>query len=289
MRNSGDKRRTLSLPVMSDNEFLKFSSLVYDACGIKMPPAKQTMLVSRLSKRLRELGISSFGEYYDFLVSAEGKAGELFLMIDVVTTNKTDFLREPSHFDMLARQVVPDLISRRGGKGVERNLNIWSAACSTGEEPYTIAMILAETASRDLAFRFKILATDVCSQVLEKASMGIYVHDRVQPLPMELRKKYLMKSRNDAALVRIVPGLRSRVRFRRLNFMDRDFGINEMMDVVFCRNVLIYFDRATQEKVLGRICRYLAPGGYLFLGHSESIHGLNVPVTRVSATVYQRN
>ena len=273
---------------MSREMFCRFRSYVYTHLGIKMPDVKHTMLQCRLQKRLRVLKIASYEEYYDYVFSIRGMETELSHMIDAVTTNKTDFFREPKHFEYLARMVLPELLhhARISGSQVFR---FWSAGCSTGAEPYTLAMVLNEFASQNRVFRYSILATDISKRVLDEAKDGIYSGAMVSPIPSVLRKKYLLKSKNPRETdVRIIPALRAKVAFGRLNFMADDFGLENKMDVIFCRNVMIYFDRSTQEKVVNRFCRYLTPGGYLFIGHSETLNGLHVPLTQVSPTIYQK-
>jgi len=236
------------------------------------------------------LGLTSLSRYCDFLFSPEGIANELVHMIDVVTTNKTDFYREPRHFEYLVKSALPELISRYG-TGIRKDLMIWSAGCSTGEEPYTLAMVLSEFAQRCPGFklRYTILATDISTRVLEKAKSGIYEHEKVVPVPADQKRKYLLRGKDKKkGMVRISPEVRSAVRFRRLNFLEGSFGMREPMDIIFCRNVIIYFDRATQETLLNRFCEHLTSGGYVFLGHSETIHGLNVPLTQVAPTVYRK-
>jgi chemotaxis protein methyltransferase CheR len=203
----------------------------------------------------------------------------------MVTTNKTDFFREPDHFDYLTRTVLPDWCLRHEGA----RLNIWSAGCSSGEEPYTLAMVLSEYAVSHPGFDFRILATDISTRVLEKAKAAIYPEALVEPVPMNLKKKYLLRSKDrSSGMVRIVPELREKVRFRRLNFMDQDFGMRDQLDIIFCRNVIIYFDRPTQEKLLQRFHRQMKPGAFIFMGHSETLSGLNVPLTSVYPTVYRK-
>ncbi len=277
-------RKVISEP-MSDKTFYRFSQFIHTELGIKMPDTKKTMLQARLQKRLWKLEMSSFDDYCDYLFSHEGMEYELQHMINVVTTNKTEFFREPKHYDYLAEQALPKLIEQRGSQDV---FTVWCAGSSTGEEPYSLAMVLNEFAERYADFQYLILATDISSRVLDHAKVGIYDEERAESVPMTLRKKYLLRSKsNDTGLVRVVPELRSRIRFRRLNFMDRNFGLREQMDIVFCRNVIIYFDRPTQEGVLNRICSYLKPGGYLFTGHSETLNGMKLPLSPVSHTVYR--
>lgn len=275
---------------LSDRDFKHLSEFIHSQCGIKMLPTKKTMLESRLQKRLRCLGLNSLSAYCEFLFSPAGIENELLHMIDVVTTNKTDFYREPRHFEYLVQRALPELISRYGA-GMRKDLMIWSAGCSTGEEPYTLAMVLSEYAQRfqGMKLKYTILATDISTRVLEKAKTGIYEHEKVAPVPMEQKKKYLLRAKDkEKNLVRISPELRSVVRFRRLNFLQGDFGMREPMDVIFCRNVIIYFDRSTQETLLNRFSEHLAPGGYVFLGHSETLHGLEVPLNQVAPTIYRK-
>ncbi len=273
---------------MSDKDFKRLSQFIGSSCGIRLPPAKKTMLEGRLRKRLRALGVESFEKYCEFLFSPGGSQSEYIHMIDAVTTNKTDFFREPDHFDYLFERVLPELV-RLYGVGVRKKLNAWSAACSTGEEPYTLAMVLSEFAESCLGFNFSVLGTDISTAVLEKARSGIYEHERVIPIPLMLRKKYLLKSKQkDKGLVRIAPRLRNLVRFGRLNFLEEQYGIDEPMAIVFCRNVLIYFDRPTQEKLVKRLSQHLMPGGYLFVGHSESLHGMDLPLVQTATTIYRK-
>ncbi|OHB32161.1 MAG: chemotaxis protein CheR [Desulfuromonadaceae bacterium GWB2_53_15] len=274
-------------PVLKDREFNRFSSFIYDEVGIKMPPAKKTMLEARLQKRLKALGLHTFEEYADFVFSAAGKGDELIHLIDVVTTNKTDFFREPAHFEYLVKSAIPSLIDTRDA-GIRNPLKIWSAGCSTGEEPYTLAMVLSEFTTSNPGFRTSILASDISTSVLSKARNAIYTEDRVDTIPLHLKKKYLLRSRDASkSLVRITPQLRTMVNFRRLNFME-DFGLQEQMDIIFCRNVIIYFDKPTQERLLQRFHQQLVRGGFLFLGHSETLNGLNVPLHPVASTVYRK-
>jgi chemotaxis protein methyltransferase CheR len=271
---------------LSDREFLRFSAFIYDHTGIKMPPAKKTMLEARLQKRLKANSINSFEEYADFVFSQEGRATELIHLIDVVTTNKTDFFREPAHFEYLVKVAIPTILSRR--EDVRREpLKIWSAGCSTGEEPYTLAMVLSEFASVRPDFRVAITASDISTRVLQTAHTGIYPEERTDTIPLNLKKKYLTRSREKSrSLVRICPALRSMVSFKRINFMDDDLGIVEKMDIIFCRNVVIYFDKQTQQALMQKFYRQLRPGGYLFIGHSETLNGLDVDFKAVASTVY---
>jgi chemotaxis protein methyltransferase CheR len=273
---------------LSPRDFNRLSSFIYDHCGIKLPPVKKTMIESRLRKRLRVLGMSSFTEYCNLIIEARGTEMELVTMIDLVTTNKTDFFREPEHFTYLTENVLPDWCDATGPRR-SNPFSLWSAGCSTGEEPYTLAMVLSEFATQVPGFTFDITATDISTRVLETARTAIYAMERITPVPKTLRRKYLLRSRNpEQDVVRIVPELRQRIMFSRLNFMDRSFNMAKPLDVIFCRNVVIYFDRPTQEVLINKFCDCLKPGGYLFMGHSETLNGLDVPLHSVYPTVYRR-
>jgi chemotaxis protein methyltransferase CheR len=275
---------------LSSREFKQLSRMIHEQFGIQMPPEKKVMLESRLRKRLKTLGMDTFKEYCTYLFSDEGMQLELVHMVDVVTTNKTDFFREAQHFDYLVNHALPDLILKYG-TGIRRELAVWSAGCSSGEEPYTLSMVFSEFGKHYPGIRFDyfILATDLSTRVLKKASQAIYRMDQVRDVPMIYKKQYLLRSKKkNEALVRIVPELRERVRFRRLNFMDNDFQMREPMDLIFFRNVMIYFDRATQKRLIDKFYQLLVPGGFLFLGHSESISGYATPFQQVAPSVYRR-
>ncbi len=244
------------------------------------------MLELRIKRRLKSLNLDSFSEYCEYLFDQRGQKEEIVHFLNVVTTNKTDFFREPDHFDYLVQKVVPEYIASKGG---ERPMLIWSAGCSTGEEPYTLAMVMSEFAQAHAGFRFRVLATDISTTVLDKAKLGIFSAEAARPVAPELRRKYFMRSRDRSSnLLRVVPELRQLVEFRRINFKDADYGISEKPDAIFCRNVIIYFDRPTQEQILQRLSNHLAPGGYCFVGHSETLHGMDLPLQPVGPALYRR-
>ncbi|MCC6502767.1 MAG: protein-glutamate O-methyltransferase [Deltaproteobacteria bacterium] len=276
----------VSLKRLSEDEFKKLSSLVNGELGIKMPPAKRTLLESRLQKRLRALGLASYAEYCDLLFNRGGMKTELVHMLDLVTTNKTDFFREAHHFEYLVSTAVPALL---GGRS--QRVSLWSAGCSSGEEPYTLAMVLSEYArlNQGAGFDFTIAATDISTRVLEAACRGVYNEERVAPVPMELRRRYFLKSKDASrSLVRVTPELRSKIAFSRVNLMDEEYAIDAPVDIIFCRNVIIYFDKPTQERLFSRFCEYMSPGGFLFIGHSETLSGFDLPLKKVGASVYMR-
>jgi chemotaxis protein methyltransferase CheR len=270
---------------LSQKSFARFAGYITSELGIKMPDSKLTMIQSRLLRRTRELQLSSIEEYGKyFFTDSNHEEREYF--INAITTNKTDFFREPEHFDFLVEVALPKLCA--GLDPRMSRLNVWSAACSSGQEPYTLAMVLSEYALRNPGFTFAILGTDISTKVLEHARKAVYEEALTAPIPAALRKKHLLRSRDHSSgLVRIAPALREKVSFHQLNFMSESYRIQDMFDIVFCRNVLIYFDRKTQESVICKICRNLKPGGYLFVGHSESLAGMDVPVKQVKTAVFR--
>lgn len=274
--------------ILKDKEFQRFSAFIYDKVGIKLPPAKKTMLEARMLKRLKSLGLTGFEAYADFVFSREGQENEMVHLIDVVTTNKTDFFREPAHFDYLIRNVLPAIIASRSDC-IRDPIRIWSAGCSSGEEPYTLAMVLSQLAEARGDFRFSILASDISSRILEQAIKAIYPEDRIDPIPDRFKRKYLLRSTDrTSSLVRICPEIRSLVTFQRINFMGDDLGVRQKMDIIFCRNVVIYFDKATQQTLMGKFHHHLSDSGILFLGHSESLNGLDVDFQAVASTIYRK-
>jgi chemotaxis protein methyltransferase CheR len=272
---------------LSAASFARLAKYITAELGIKMPESKLSMVESRLLRRVRDLGLNSVEEYCEYLFDhSNGQERERF--INAITTNKTDFFRETAHFEFVARTALPSLAP--GDTGLSGwCLKAWSAGCSSGEEAYTLAMVLNEYAVERRGFDYAILGTDISTRVLEQARDGIYDESEILPVPLDLRRKYLWRSRNRSeALVRIVPELRRKATYRLLNFMDDDYGIRESFDIIFFRNVMIYFDRPTQESVVNRICRSLSPGGYLFVGHSESLAGFDIPVKLVQTSVFRR-
>lgn len=269
---------------LSARNFQRLSTFIQDYSGIKMPANKRTMLEGRLRRRMRATRITDVNEYCRFLFEEDGLAAETIHLIDAVTTNKTEFFREPAHFDFLIAKGLPALAAK--GK---REIKIWSSACSTGAEPYTIAMVMDEFCENQRGLDYSILCTDICTEVLDQAIAGRFSEAMIEPVSLARRQRYVMRARDPSRTeVRITPELRGKLSFARLNLMDDAYPIENNLDIVFCRNILIYFDKPTQAKVLQRLCNHLAPGGYLFLGHSESIVGIDLPVVQIANTVFQK-
>jgi chemotaxis protein methyltransferase CheR len=269
---------------MDSESFERLSTFVTREYGIKLPVSKKSMLESRLNRKVKNLGLTSYEEFLDFIFSDEGKKGELLNVVDLITTNKTDFFREAAHFNFLTDEFLP--VYKTECK--RNNIKIWSAGCSTGEEPYTIIMAMEEFKKKYADISYSILASDVSIRVIQVAHQGIYDIEKIDPVPLELKKTYFQRSKNDPKLVRVRPELRKKIHFKRINFIDDQYGLLKAdYDFIFCRNVLIYFDKPTQETVINKFCNHLKPGGLLFLGHSESIIGMNVPLKQIRPTVYK--
>jgi chemotaxis protein methyltransferase CheR len=274
---------------LSAIDFSRIASLISTEVGIKLPPAKRLMVEGRLRKRVRSLGMQSFDAYCDYLFRSDGIRDERPHLINAVTTNKTDFFREPEHFALLEKQLVPALVALRSG---ERNplLKLWSAASSTGAEAYTLAMVLADLAADRHDFRFAILGTDVSTAVLAHGRRAVYPAEMVVPVPPEKQARYVMRARRPGLRpeVRMAPEIRRVVRFAHLNLMQKSYPFDRDVDVVFLRNVLIYFEKSDQEAVIGRLIDHLRPGGYLVLGHSESMVGTSISMRQVAPAVFQK-
>ena len=275
---------------LSSIDYGRISHLITGETGIKLPPAKRLMVEGRLRKRVRTLGYQSFDAYCDFLFRRDGLKTEKPYLINAVTTNKTDFFREPEHFTLLEEQLVPALIKERAG---ERNplLKLWSAASSTGAEAYTTAMVLADLQAQRRDFRFAILGTDISTNVLALGRRAVYPAEMIAPVPPEKQSRYVMHARKPGMRpeVRIAPELRRVVQFSHLNLMDEKYPYDRDVDVIFLRNVLIYFEKTDQEKVIGRLIEHLRPRGYLVLGHSESMIGTSITMRQIAPAVFQKN
>lgn len=276
-----------ALPHLSERHFRLIAELVAEQVGIKLPATKRIMIEGRLQKRVRALNYSDINEYVEHLFDDEHFETELIHLIDCVTTNKTDFFREPSHFNFMRKIAVPEIL-RRPGRGA-RPLKVWSAACSTGMEAYTIAMVLDDMNMTGANFQFSVLGTDISTGVLYAAEAGIYTPDMIAPVPAEMTRRYFLSSKDPAREeVRVVPRLRRCTNFMRMNLMDEVYPVDRDVDIIFCRNVLIYFDKPTQQQVVERLCSHLRPGGYFIVGHSESmIHNDSIVLQQLQPTIFR--
>jgi len=269
---------------LSPRNFTRLAKLIKDYCGIKIPEGKRTMIAVRLRRRLVALNLVDLDAYCDFLFESGGLEGELIHLINAVSTNKTDFFREPAHFEFIWNTALPAL-----AEAGRRKIKVWSAAASIGAEAYTMAMVLQEFRQQQQGPDYSILATDISTDVLAVAVQGRFTQAMMDPVPADLYARYVLQAR-DAGRdeVRIVPQLRAKIGWARLNLMDQSYPVDRDMDFIFCRNILIYFDKPTQDAVLQRLSSHLAPGGYLILGHSEAGAATELQLTQIVNTIYQK-
>ena len=271
---------------LSDTEFRKFSDLIYANIGISMKMEKKELLNARLGKRLRICHINSFKEYYQFITHPEQEKLDFVNFLDSVSTNFTSFIREISHFNYLQASVLAELLRLNGASG--RELSFWSSASSSGEEPYALAMVLNDFKALNPKFRYKIIATDISTKVLALAQRGVYAVEQTAKTPPEFLQKYFQKGvGRSVGKVKVRSELRRQVSFQRFNLMD-DFPWHDELDVIFCRNVMIYFDRETQQRLVNKFHKSLAPGGYLFIGHSETLGRENKLYRYIMPACYQK-
>ncbi|NLI82495.1 MAG: protein-glutamate O-methyltransferase [Deltaproteobacteria bacterium] len=273
--------------ILAERLFVQFSQLVYQQCGIRLHEGKKALLQARLNKRLRATGISSYEDYYHHITSGENPP-EMVHFLDSISTNLTYFFRESQHFEFLENIALPGILDRKSKRG-ENRLRFWSAGCSTGEEPYGLAMSILSHLDDPRKWDLRILATDISTRVLDVACRGVYAADKVKKIPPQLRHGYFIRrgNRNGEEEYEVATNLKQIISFRRLNLND-NYPFKGPFDCIFCRNVMIYFDKKTQETLVNRLASYLTQGGYLFVGHSESLTGLSHPLTYVKPAVYQR-
>ncbi len=262
-------------------EFRLFQALLLREAGVHLADSKQAMVAGRLMRRLKTLGLRSYHEYYRRATSGDQR--ELCHLLDALTTHETRFFREPAHFEFLTQRGLPELLGRRRSR-----LRAWSAACSTGEEPYTLAMVLASEVPRESGVDLELLASDISNRVLEHARRGVYPIERAVDIPPALLKRFMLRGvGGQIGKMRVTPELRTLVRFEPFNLNTPDWPPSPPFDLIFCRNVLIYFDGPTRARVVERLLDRLAPDGYLFLGHAESLAGVERQVRCVQPTIYQ--
>ena len=278
-----DARR--SLRPLREREFGLITSLIRTECGIALSSAKKALVEGRLKRRLQNLGLQTYYDYY--LLLAEDDGTERQEMLNLITTNETSFFREPAHFEWIEQSLVPkwrrDAADGRG----ERRIRVWSAGCSTGEEPYSLAMCLRRALPAAEGWRFEIVATDISTRALEQAASGIYSFERARSIPIGYRNRFVLRGRGaQAGKVKICPSLREHVRFGRFNLHRRRYAFSGSFDLILCRNVLIYFGRDERMAVVDRFLDLLSPGGILMLGHAESLQGESDRVRCVFPTVY---
>lgn len=273
---------------ITDREFRRFRALVSQQTGIALSESKRQLVSSRLGKRLRHYGYTTFSEYYEHLMERDPDGHELLRMINAITTNKTDFFREGHHFAFLRAEILTRLASQDAA-GAPRRLRIWSAGCSSGEEPYSVALTVLETLPNPWSWDVRILASDIDTEMLGQGEEGVYPEERVAPVSAALRDRYFVRGNGAReGRFRVRREARDLVAFRRINLRDDAWPIRTVFDCIFCRNVIIYFDRGLQQALVTRLVGFLKPGGYLFLGHSESLLGMQMGLKYLGHTVYQK-
>jgi len=269
---------------LSDKEFNEIRKLVSKHTGISLSDAKKNLVYSRLVKRLRGLKMSSFKQYCSFIDSKEGE-GELLNFTNAITTNLTSFFREAHHFDFLKTKLIPRLLQDNASS---KRIRVWSAGCSTGEEPYSIAMMLRESIPRDKDWDIKILASDLDSNVLEHAKRGVYDEERIEALPKGRVKTWFKYGQGDnAGSVMVHPALKEMISFKRLNLM-KEWPMKNQFDFIFCRNVMIYFDKPTQKKLYSRFANQVIDHGHICIGHSETMFKVSTDFELLGNTIYKK-
>lgn len=272
---------------ISDELFLKLGRMITEKYGIKMSAEKKIMFQARLQRRLRELDIKSFDEYARRLFTTEHDSVEISILADYISTNKTDFFREKEHFQFITDHVLPEIFCEKQTNSFFQ-LKLWSAGCSSGQEAYSMAITLEEfMQSRNFRFDYSIVATDISGRMLKTARQAVYPMSQVEEIPLEVKKRYFLKSKSLIdQKVRVVKNLRDRVKPAYLNLMDNAYVLDAQFDLIFLRNTLIYFEHQIQQQVLTKILDKLKIGGYLFIGHSESLINMNLPIRSIAPSVY---
>ena len=272
---------------ISDELFLRFGKMITERYGIKMPPEKKIMFQARLQRRLHELNIESFDEYAAILFSDSNEPTEISLLADFISTNKTEFFRETEHFRFLAENILPKYF-KNNTSNLFPKLNFWSAGCSSGQEAYSAGIQFEEFMRiQQIRFDYSILATDISGRMLRLAREAVYPMSQVDEIPLELKHRYFLKSKNvKDPKVKVIKAIREKVKVGHLNLMDGLYSFDAPFDVIFLRNTLIYFDPGVQLKVLTKVLDCLKTGGYLFIGHSESLINLHLPIQSIAPSVY---
>ncbi len=288
----GDQRLEMPLrlpalpPSLSAENARMLVDLVYRHSRIRLGPEKQLMLTNRLRKRLHSLGLTSYEQYCGLLRSNQGRE-EIEQLIDLISTNHTGFFREPEHFGFLTERILPELLPGLVHQGCP--LRAWSAAASSGEEAYTMAVVLAEFFRAYPSVGWSLEASDISNRMLEQAARGIYKLDGQHTLPLELLRRYFERGIGPrAGTLRVKADLRGRVRFQRINLFQPEYPIPYDQHVIFCRNVMIYFDVQSREMLVRKLSSHLASGGFLFIGHSESLMGVEHGLKAVRQSVYRK-
>lgn len=282
----GGKSYDLQLKTITEKEFQSFQELIYKVAGIWLSEAKTALLVGRLSKRLRRLGLNSFGEYYRVVVD---DPQELTQMLDAVSTNETRFFRESGQFEFLEKRIFPQWMAEADANKRSRAIRIWSAGCSTGQEPYSLAMTLLHHFPPAAGWAIEIIATDLSTRVLDIARSATWEFGKASEIPDQYLKAFMLRGYDEQkGKMKAGPEIRSLIHFSQLNLNSAEYPVSGKFDLIFCRNVLIYFNLETRTRIVRHLLQYLAPEGYLFVGHAESLHMMSSELHSIVPTIYMQ-
>jgi chemotaxis protein methyltransferase CheR len=289
-----DPRAARALPPAANvralrlRDFRQLRKLVYDEAGIHLPDGKRALCEARLARRLRELGLNSYAQYCELLLAADNGAERAY-MLDCITTNETHFFREPKHFELLEKTVFPRFAALAAAGAMPRRIRTWSAACSSGEEPYTLAMCLLAAFPPASGWELELFASDLSTRMLDRAIEATWPIDKAKEIPEHYLKRFMLRGVGpQEGKLRCGPELRQLARFSRVNLNQPPYPLPGSLDLIFCRNVLIYFDAHSRLRVIDQLIDRLSPHGYLFVGHSESLHNVTRRVSLVAPSVYVR-
>jgi chemotaxis protein methyltransferase CheR len=276
----------MSNVILSDAEFRRFQSVIYRTAGIHLSHNKRALVAARMFRRLREINVACYGDYLDRI---ETSSEEMTAMLDRMTTNETRFFREQKQFDYLQSVLIPAWIREAEEGRRKRTLRIWSAGCATGEEAYSVAMTVLSSLSDQPSWDVSIVATDLSTRALDVAVAGLWPIDRAEIIPEPWLKRFMLRGRgSQQGKMKAGAEVRSIISFHRLNLNDDEYPVGDGFDLILCRNVLIYFDRDSRRRAIARLTARLAPGGFLFIGHAETLHGVTTRVRGVAPTIYRR-
>ena len=281
-----DSRATGAID-LTDREFQLLRTLIFEKSGITLNDGKKELVRTRLGSKLRKGGFGSFKDYYNYVVD-DRSGEELVTLLDAISTNLTSFFREINHFNYLRNQIVPEIMGNKRNDGA-KELRAWSAGCSSGEEPYSLAFTLTDILRGERSWDVKLLATDISTKVLARAARGVYTEDQVKTVPKDMASKFLEKTVEDEdRLYRVKPEIKRLIQFKRFNLMTPTFPFKRGFDFIFCRNVMIYFDKPTQQALINKFFGALSEGGYLLIGHSESLTGVQHRFKYMQPTIYKK-
>lgn len=272
---------------LTDREFKMFRDLIFEKSGINLRKGKKELVRTRLGSRIKAKNLKSFEDYFRY-IKEDKSNDELLNALDAISTNLTSFFREIKHFQFIEEKIIPELMAEKKPAG-NQALRAWSAGCSSGEEPYTILFTLLENVELSNSWEIKLLATDISLEMLEKAISGVYSEDKMTDVPKHMIGRYFRKGSNEnAGLYRVKPEIRRLAHFRRFNLMTYQFPFKYKFDFIFCRNVMIYFDKSTQQSLILKLYDALANGGYLLIGHAESLTGIEHQFKYIYPTIYKK-